>query len=102
MNEAEVLNYNPFEGDFGAPGDKCLKDKIVTARKGGFCHDCGQEIKPGERIRSAAHIFDGALMGYRWCQLCCEAMALWDTDNGDAITARHALRRANAEQSGSA
>lgn len=34
FDEAECLKVNPFEGDFGSPGDKVLKDKIGTARKG--------------------------------------------------------------------
>ena len=37
FDEAECLKTNPFEGDFGSPGDKVLKDKIGTARKGGTC-----------------------------------------------------------------
>ena len=40
FNEADCLKTNPFEGDFGSPGDKVLKDKIGTARKGGTCGMC--------------------------------------------------------------
>ena len=28
FDEADCLKTNPFEGDFGSPGDKVLKDKI--------------------------------------------------------------------------
>ena len=47
FDEAECLKTDPFEGDFGSPGDKVLKDKIGTARKGGTCGICRQEIVPG-------------------------------------------------------
>ena len=59
FDEAECLKTNPFEGDFGSPGDKVLKDKIGTARKGGTCGMCRQEIVPGERVRLLAAVFDG-------------------------------------------
>lgn len=91
--ENDCLKCNPFEGDFGSPGDKVLKDKIVTARKGGTCGMCLQEIQPGERARTLAAIFDGAMRHYRWCEKCCEAMAASWTDNGDAWTERVALAR---------
>ncbi len=91
--ETDCLKCNPFEGDFGSPGDKVLKDKIVTARKGGTCGMCLQEIQPCERVRTLAAIFDGAMRHYRWCEKCCEAMAASWTDNGDAWTARVALER---------
>lgn len=93
IDEREVLAFNPFDGDFGTPGDRVLKDKLVTARKSGQCHMCAQEIQIGSRIRSRSDIFDGALMRYRWCEKCCLAMSASWTDNGDALTAREALRR---------
>lgn len=91
--EIDCLKCNPFEGDFGSPGDKVLKDKIVTARKSGICGMCRQEIKPGSRARTLAAVFDGDLMSYRWCEKCCEAMAASWTDNGDAWEARVAIAR---------
>ena len=84
FDEAECLKTNPFEGDFGSPGDKVLRDKIGTARKGGTCGMCKQEIVPGERVRLLAAVFDGELMSYRWCSECCAAMAACWTDNGAA------------------
>lgn len=95
MKEADVLDYDPFASDFGSPGDRTLRDKIVTARKAGECHDCAQTIQPGERIRSRTDVADGEIMSFRWCQACCEAMALWWTDDGDAMTARYAMRHHN-------
>lgn len=93
FNEAECLQTDPFEGDFGTPGDRVLKDKIGTARKAGPCSLCAQEIKPGERVRIQAAIFDGALMHYRWCSECCAAMAASWHDEGKAFEARARLGR---------
>ncbi len=93
FDEKRCLGCNPFEGDFGAPGDKCLKDRMGTARKPGPCSLCRQEIQPGARVRIAAHIFDGQLHSYRWCSLCCSAMAASWEDDGSAFEARAALGR---------
>lgn len=90
----DVLSYNPFDGDFGTPADRRFSDLIVTARKPGPCHDCAGTIEAGELIRRAVWLFDGEIRTYRWCALCCAAMASSWTDNGEAIEARAALRRA--------
>lgn len=92
MDEEAVLATDPFAGDFGSPGDRTLKDKMATARKAGECQDCGQEIQPGERIRIRTDIFDGDLMSFRWCQLCCEAMAISGDDEMDMWSKRIAMR----------
>lgn len=97
MNDEKVLGFDPFQGDFEAPGDKVLKDKIGIARKAGECFDCSQQIQPGERVRLLSARFDGELMSYRWCALCCEAMALAEDDGGEAHIARLALRRTTAD-----
>lgn len=93
FDEAECLKVNPFEGDFGSPGDRTLKDKIGTARKGGTCGMCRQEITTGERVRLLAAVFDGELMNYRWCSACCGAMAASWTDNGEAWEERARIGR---------
>jgi hypothetical protein len=90
--EKDCLNYNPFEGDFGDPGDREFLDKIAVARKSGPCQDCYCEIKPGETIRRKVSLIDGDMRTYRWCFLCCEAMAKSWKDNGEAIDDRFALR----------
>jgi len=78
FNDKDCLRYWPFEGDFGAPGDRVLKDKIGIARKSGPCEICEHDIQPGERIRMLSAVFDGSLMSYRWCSTCCAAMAtIW-------------------------
>lgn len=97
FDEQKCLQYNPFEGDFGEPGDRVLKDKICTSRKTGECHNCGTCIQPGERTRRLTAVFGGQLLSYRWCELCCSAMAAWWTDDGEAMTARFASRGAAHE-----
>ena len=91
FDEAGCLKTNPFEGDFGSPGDKVLRDKIATARKGGTCGMCRQEVDLGERVRTLVAVFDGALMSYRWCSTCCAAMAESWIDSGRAWEARASL-----------
>jgi hypothetical protein len=90
----KALNFDPFQGDFGAPGDRVLKNKMGVARKPGWCNDCAQQILPGERVRLMTARFDGQLMNYRWCALCCAAMAKHEDDDGEAYEARLALRHA--------
>ena len=91
--EEDVLAHDPFQGDFGSLGDRTLRDKMVIARKAAECHDCGQTIQPGERIRSRTDIVDGEMMSFRWCQLCCAAMAMYG-ENPDVLEARIAMRNA--------
>jgi hypothetical protein len=83
FDEQAALAVNPFEGDFGAPGDTILKNRVVTARKAGACQDCDGGITPGTRVRVLAAVFDGQLMSYRWCALCCAAMAALRDDDED-------------------
>lgn len=82
FDEEACLRADPFEGDFGAPGDRILRNKIVDARKDGPCSTCDNGIKRGDRIRIMAAIFDGSMMYYRWCPVCCGEMA---TDAGAEI-----------------
>ena len=93
FDEIDVLACEPFEGDFGEPGDRTLKDKMVNARKPGPCHLCRQEIKPRERVRTRADVSYGKIMTYRWCNSCCHAMALSWTDDGEAWEHRASLAR---------
>lgn len=93
FSENDCLACGPFDGDFGSPDDRILKDKMVTARKVGSCFLCEQEIRPGERIRTMSAVFDGELMYYRWCNACCAAMAKSWLDDGDAYEERAALAR---------
>lgn len=91
-DDSNILDFDAFAGDFGAQGDRVLKNKMGIARKAGECQDCGQEIQPGERVRMMSAVFDGELMSYRWCALCCAAMAKHNDDDGESYEARCALR----------
>lgn len=95
FDERECLKYWPFDGDFGHPSDKILKDKIGIARKPGPCCECLTEIQPGERIRMIGAIFDGQMMSYRYCSACCSAMAEMWTGNWNAMDARWEVRAQN-------
>jgi hypothetical protein len=79
----EILDFDPFEGDFGAPGDKVFTNRMVVARKPGPCSHCGSEITKGERVRRQVSKFDGELMTHRWCGLCCKAMADYENQMND-------------------
>jgi hypothetical protein len=84
--EKDCLAYDPFAGD---DGDLTVfSDKMAVARKRGPCVICRGEIQPGERVRALRERFDGQVKTFRFCALCCEAMAKsWD-DAGEAIEER--------------
>ena len=97
MIDDEVLSFDPFEGDLGAPGDKVLKNKIALARKAGECSNCTQQIERGERVRMMTARFDGQLMSYRWCSFCCAAMLKSYDDDGQAYEDRAAIAAAKEQ-----
>ena len=69
-----VLSADPFEGDFGDGNN--LQDKIVKARKAKrLCSDCLSICQPGTFNRGISTAVDGELVGNRYCQACCTAMA---------------------------
>ena len=80
MNDNDILDFDPFEGDFGSPSDKVFSNRMAVARKPGPCSHCNTEIAKGERIRRQTSKFDGELMTHRWCAMCCAAMASYDSD----------------------
>lgn len=78
MNKEQLessLYFNPFEGDFGEPGDRTLKDKIVKFRKPHVCHICDGDIKVGELGRNLVEVFDGDIGSFYFCHDCCVAMS---------------------------
>lgn len=90
---SRALDYNPFDGDFGEPGDRELKDKIVKFRKPRLCHCCAHEVEPGTLGRSLTMLWvsDGP-MSYAYCTDCTRAQAIsWD-DQGRALDRRFSLR----------
>lgn len=89
MNDELTLQFDPFEGDFGGPGDKVFSNRMVVVRKSGPCAHCAQTLLIGERARSQQSKFDGDFMSHRWCALCCSAMATYQLEAEDE--AREAL-----------
>lgn len=69
-----VLEFDPFDGDFGEQGDTVLSDKVVKVRKERTCSHCDSLVKIGEYARSMSAKFDGELMSYTWCSECCDLM----------------------------
>lgn len=74
MADTTPLDFDPFDGDFGCPGDTTLKDAMVKARKPHTCTHCAGPIVSGETYRSRSDIVEGDLMSWKWCALCCTAM----------------------------
>lgn len=108
MNKEQLessLYFNPFDGDFGVPGDRTLKDKIVKFRKPHVCHICDADIKAGELGRNLVEVFYGDIGSFYFCPECCVAMAKSVDDVEDeevcAIDRRYELgekrRRASAQ-----
>lgn len=77
FNEKHALQYDPWGCDDGEM--HILQDRIVTGRGGQKCHQCGNVIAKGERIRSRREVFDGDFMAFRWCEICTSLMAEEDT-----------------------
>lgn len=82
-DEALILMFDPFDGDFGDQGDRILSDKMVTGRKAHTCSNCDGPIAVGERHRSRSGIVDGDIMSHRWCAICCGLMARIMCDDMD-------------------
>lgn len=82
--EFTALDFDPFEGDFGSPGDRALSDKIVTARKEHKCFHCAGPILPTTKYRAKAEIVDGSLHTFKWCEPCCGAMVI-ELNDGDSM-----------------
>lgn len=76
-----ALEFDPFEGDFGEPGDRTMKDAMVKARKPHTCAHCCGPIGIGETHRARTDVIAGDIMSWRWCALCCTAMV--EQMNGD-------------------
>lgn len=95
FDEREALRYPLFQDDFGAPGDKQLRDEVVTARKAAVCHECLGPITPGSRYRKHVGVYDGQLMAFGFCSGCCAAMVQVFNGNHLAMDARSALRAEN-------
>ena len=92
-----ALKYWPFDGDFGMPGDRKLRDGIVKFRYRHECVHCRGPVEPGTKGRSLTMLWEdgnGPVTG-RYCTACTEAMAILFEDEGAAFDARFDL---NANQ----
>jgi len=94
FDEAACLRINPFEGDFGTPGDKILSDRIVSGRSDKPCGECLTPTEKGERVRTMTAVFDGELRSYRWCSACCAAFVAFGNGDYAPMDARAAVRAA--------
>lgn len=92
--EKDCLLFNPFEGDY-SDGERILSDKIVSAGKVHFpgCHMCGNGIAKGEAHRCRAEANYDKVVSYRFCQLCCIAMAAAANGDRDAIHERPSIQQ---------
>ena len=92
---SKCLGYYPFEGDFGEPGDKILRDEVVEAGKNHVhgCHICGADIWVDIPHRVMAVKWVDGFRQYRWCYYCCVAMFLYCVgDEGHALHQVYANR----------
>ncbi|MGL4885373.1 MAG: hypothetical protein ACRC4V_03330 [Aeromonas veronii] len=89
---SEAICFDPFEDDFGEPGDRTLKDKIVKFRKPHRCHICGTTTTVGEVGRSRVDVFEGKLYSFYFCHECCVAMVTsLDDCEDETLIQRYAL-----------
>ena len=71
----KCLHVDPFDGDFGDPEDRTLRDEIIRAGSDGPCSFCKKDITPGSEIRRIVHVFEGRIATQRYCTHCCAEMA---------------------------
>lgn len=90
--DRDCLNFNPFEGDRDCH-TKELSDRMVIGRCAHQCQICTGPIIKGERHRALTEVSydDRKVMTFRFCALCCDAMAKNWTDDGKAILARYSI-----------
>lgn len=70
-----VLDYDPFEGDFGNGSERKLCDEIRVVKRRGKCRECGQDVARGTFARTIKKADSEGLYGGRICQDCCNCMA---------------------------
>ncbi|MBS7545669.1 hypothetical protein [Ancylobacter oerskovii] len=90
--DAKVMAFHPFFPD--ETDTTLLADRMVFARAPHRCAICLGDVLRGERHRARTERINegaGRVMTFRFCRLCCEAMAASWTDEGKAITERTAI-----------
>ncbi|BBK44157.1 hypothetical protein STVA_41770 [Allostella vacuolata] len=88
--DADCLAFDPFEGDRDI-NVRTMRDGFVVVRKSHRCHICAGPIDRGSRARSLTQLCDGEIGTWRFCALCCDAMAQSRIDHGTAIDARYRI-----------
>lgn len=90
-----VLNYNLFEGDRDVNIVQ-LANRMLVTRKPHDCVLCAEAIPAGARVRAQSEVNrdDNQVARFYVCVPCCEAIAKRFEDDGAAIDARYAARRA--------
>lgn len=83
-----VLDYDPFDGDFGDGTEHSIANEIRVAKRGGKCWQCGGPIQKGEVVRVFKIADSEGIYGGRCCRACCDAMAVRDLDEGESIEER--------------
>ncbi|CAM3982396.1 hypothetical protein [Xenorhabdus thuongxuanensis] len=86
-----VLSFDLFLGDFGDGSERCLKDTIGITRKSARCHICDEIIPLKSIARLSTWVFDGEIIHYRCCAVCCDAMAKFNGDDDELIDDRYEM-----------
>jgi hypothetical protein len=97
-----ILSYNPFQGDRDC-NVRGLTDRMVVGRYVHQCQICSGPIAKGERHRAKTEVSydDRRVMTFRFCALCCAAIAKSWRDDGRALDERYAIgERARKKQRG--
>jgi hypothetical protein len=88
--ESQALDFNPFEADRDSRA-RVLRDEIVTSRVSEPCEMCLCPLVPFTRTRARTEFYAGKVMTFRFCAECVRAMALCNSDNGEAVQRRTEL-----------
>lgn len=98
VNEDRALSYNPWGDDDS--DYRVLNNRMVTTRVGAECAICFEDIPVGARVRAQREAYDGKAKTFKFCPVCCAAMAKAGGfgDDGRALEHRTALGMKNAER----
>ncbi|NHB89721.1 hypothetical protein [Photorhabdus tasmaniensis] len=89
--EEKVIAFDMFEGDFGDGSERCLKDKVGITRKQSVCHICNSIITSNSKARLSTWVFDGEIINYRCCEICCDAMSSYFDGDDETIEQRYEI-----------
>ena len=82
QNEMDTLAFYPWDGGKGDDDAITLRDKFIVARTHAICALCFGAIRVGERVRAQTQVSreQRAVMTFRFCARCCDAMSVAHTD----------------------